>query len=114
MNQVIFSKNSSAELSSLPQLLQLDILSEFKNLTPDYIGLNKDRFGILAKDQRTIYRYRAKDFRIYFEIIENQTIIHRVLHKNTLRDFFYRSQIPIGEDEHLQRSPQFWAMIDSK
>ncbi len=36
---------------------------------------------------KILYRYVAKDYRIYFEVIEGKVIVHRVLHANSLNDF---------------------------
>jgi hypothetical protein len=110
--QIIFNTVSSAEISALNTLEQLDILNEFNVLTDNYIEENPEKFRVLVKDNRKICCYRAKDFRIYFEKTEKGVLIHRVLHKNSLKDFFYRSNIEISEDEALQSNPSFWAMID--
>jgi hypothetical protein len=110
--QIIFNTVSSAEISALNTLEQLEILNEFNVLTDNYIEENPEKFRILVKDKRKICCYRAKDFRIYFEKTDKGVLIHRVLHKNSLKDFFYRSNIEISEDEALQSNPSFWAMID--
>lgn len=114
MYQIIFSDAASAELRDLPKDLQLDILAEFNVLPQDLDQLDPDRFGRLELDGRTLHRYRAKDYRIYFEAGEQGILIHRVLSKNTMRDFFFRSGIPLAEDEELQKQPAFWQMIDGK
>jgi len=100
-------------MSALPKLLQLEILSEFNVLTPDFLGENPEKFGVIRQEERTLYRYRAKDWRIYFEKTEEGLTIHRVLHKNTLKDFLFRSALPVAEDEALQANPTFWKMIDA-
>ena len=40
--------------------------------------------------------------------------VHRILHKNTLGDFLYRSKLPMvaDEDERLGRAGKFWQLID--
>jgi len=114
MYQIIFSDASSTELRDLPKDLQLDILSEFDVLPDDLTKLDPDKYGRLEREGRTIYRYRAKDYRLYFEAGEKGILIHRVLHKNTLRDFLFRSSLPLTEDESLQQRPEFWQMIDGK
>ncbi len=114
MYQIIFSDASTAELKDLPKDLQLDILAEFHVLPPGLNQLDPERYGKLERDGRTLYRYRAKDYRIYFEAGEKGILIHRVLNKNTMRDFFFRSGIPQAEDEDLQKQPAFWQMIDGK
>jgi hypothetical protein len=40
-------------------------------------------------------------------------VIHRVLHKNSLKDFAFRSQLPLSEDELLAENPKFWELIKS-
>ena len=113
MFQIIFNSVSSAEMSALPKLLQLEILKEFNVLTPDFMDHMPEQFGTVKQGSRTLYRYRAKDYRIYFEKTDEGLLIHRVLNKNTLKDFFFRSQIPLSEDEDLQENPRFWALINA-
>lgn len=115
MFQIIFTPVSSAEMSALPKLLQLEILSEFNVLTPDFVEKNPEKFGIIRHEDRVLYRYRAKEWRIYFEKNgeAKSLTIHRVLHKNSLKDFFFRSALPVAEDEALQENPIFWKMIDT-
>ncbi len=112
MFQIVFNSVSSSEMSSLPKLLQLEILREFQVLTPNFVEEHPDRFGEIHEKGRTIYRYRARDYRIYFEKNEQGLLIHRVIHKNTLNDFFFRSRLPVAEDEALAANPHFWRMID--
>ena len=39
--------------------------------------------------------------------------VHRVLHKNTLQDFLFRSNLGgAGEDEALGQSKSFWKLIE--
>jgi hypothetical protein len=40
-------------------------------------------------------------------------VVHRILSKNTLKDFLFRSSLPIGEDEALQENPKFWELIEA-
>jgi hypothetical protein len=39
-------------------------------------------------------------------------LVHRVLHKNTIRDFLFRSKLPMAEDEQLQKHAGFWKLIE--
>ncbi|MEM9444554.1 MAG: hypothetical protein AAGA18_04300 [Verrucomicrobiota bacterium] len=110
--EIVFTPVSSAEISSLPKKLQLEILEQFNVLQPNFVEESPETFGRMTKDTRSIYRYRAEDYRIYFEKKDDGLIIHRVIHKNTLKDFLFRSNVPIAEDEELQKNPNFWAMID--
>ncbi|PAW80006.1 MAG: hypothetical protein B9S32_01360 [Verrucomicrobia bacterium Tous-C9LFEB] len=114
MFQVIFNDTSAAEMSALPKPLQLQILSEFNFLPEDLDKIDPEKFGRLAREGRKLFRYRATDYRIYFELTEKGLCVHRVLHKNSLKDFLYRSKLPLGEDEALQKTPEFWDMIDGR
>ncbi len=111
--QIIFSPASSAEITQLPTPLQVEVLREFDVLTSDFLEKHPDRFGIVRRPDRTLYRYRADEYRIYFEKTEKGLIIHRVLHKNSLKDFAFRSQLPLSEDEVLAENPKFWELINS-
>ena len=101
-------------MATLPKLLQLEILSEFNFLPEDLDKADPEKFGLLEREGRKLFRYRTKEYRIYFERRETGLIIHRVLHKNTLKDFLFRSRLSLGEDEQLQKNAQFWEMIDGK
>ena len=114
MFQIIFNDRSTAELAHLPKLLQLQILSEFNFLPEDLETADPEKFGTLKREGRQLYRYRTKEYRIYFERNEAGLLIHRVLHKNTLKDFLFRTKLPMAEDEILQKVPEFWELIDGR
>ena len=40
-------------------------------------------------------------------------LVHRILNRNTLKDFLFRSSLPTGEDEALQENPKFWELIEA-
>lgn len=111
--QIVFNQISAAELSRLDTLSQLDLLSEFKvdeAMLAD-IGA-REEFGKIERDGRVLYRYRAREYRLYFEVRDGQVIVHRLLHKNTLDDFLFRSKLPVSEDEALGQSKTFWKLIE--
>ena len=114
MFQVIFNEISAAEMSQLDTLLQLELLTEFKVSPEDLRKPDGERFGRMERDGRVLYRYRARGYRIYFEIVDAGLRVHRVLHKNSLEDFLYRngSKIAGHEDEILARSKSFWKLIE--
>ena len=114
MFQIIFNDRSAGELAVLPKTLQLQILSEFNFLPEDLDQADPENFGKLEREGRHLYRYRTKDYRIYFERTPAGLVIHRVLHKNTLKDFFFRTKLPMAEDEALQEDPAFWELIDGR
>ena len=116
MIQIVFNEISAAEMANLPKELQLELLAEFDVLPEELeeIGkLDPERFGVLERDGQRLHRYRAKDYRIYFAQTPEGIIVHRVLHKNTIRDFLFRSKLPMpAEDEALAGQRDFWKLID--
>ena len=108
MLQIVFNALSAAELSQLDTLSQLELLNEFKIDEAMLADLPKRHaFGKIERDGRVLYRYRARDHRLYFEVKDGQVIVHRVLHKNTLDDFLFRSSLPLSEDEALGKSKTY-------
>lgn len=97
---------------------QLELLDAFKVTEADLQNLDTSQddegqhLGKMMRDGKTLYRFRTADFRIYFEVLEESVIVHRVLSKNTLSDFMFRSKMPLSEDEELSQSKHFWNLID--
>ncbi len=112
MFQIVFNEISAAELSALDTLEQLELMDEFKVTEEDLANLSGERFGKIDRDGRVLYRFRAKEYRFYFEVKEGAVIVHRVLHKGTFSDFKFRSKLPLAEDEALANSKHFWKLID--
>ncbi len=110
--QIVFNEISANEISQLDTLEQLDLLDQFKVSEEDLENLDGERFGKLEREGKRLYRFRADDWRIYFEVDESKVVVHRVLHKGTFSDFLFRSKIPLAEDEELAESKTFWKLID--
>ncbi len=112
MFQIIFNEMSAAEMAALPKSLQLDLLAEFQVIPEDLDRLDASKFGVLEREGKKLYRYRAKDYRIYFAKTAEGIAVHRVLHKNTFRDFLFRSKLPMAEDDQLGKNRRFWELIE--
>ena len=112
MLQIVFNEISAAEMSALPKLMQLDLLAEFHFLPEDMDKLDTDKFGIVERDGKQLFRYRAKDYRIYFAKTGEGITVHRVLHKNTIRDFLFRTKLPMTVDDQLGQREGFWKLIE--
>lgn len=97
----------------MPRELQLQILGEFRGLPQQLQGTEGEGFGKLERAGKTLYRFRLGDYRVYFERHDLGLIVHRVLSKNTLKDFLFRSSLSGGEDEALQENPKFWELIEA-
>ena len=111
--QIIFNPTSAAELARMPKELQLNILGEFRGLPQEIMSTELERFGKLERAGKTLHRFRIGDYRIYFERHELGVVVHRILSKNSLKDFLYRSSLPVKEDEALQQNPKFWELIEA-
>jgi mRNA-degrading endonuclease RelE of RelBE toxin-antitoxin system len=111
--QIIFNPTSAAELARMPKELQLHILGEFRGLPQEVMSTELERFGKLERNGKTMHRFRLGDYRIYFERHPLGLVVHRILSKNSLKDFLFRSSLPVREDEALQENPKFWELIES-
>jgi mRNA-degrading endonuclease RelE of RelBE toxin-antitoxin system len=111
--QIIFTPNSAAELARMPKELQLQILGEFRGLPHQVREETTEDFGQLERDGHILHRFRVGDYRVYFERHTLGVLIHRILSRHTLKDFFFRSGLKTGEDETLQENPKFWELIQT-
>jgi mRNA-degrading endonuclease RelE of RelBE toxin-antitoxin system len=114
MNQIVLSDGAASELSQINKLEQLEIVSEFSRLRKEPLDVKKQDMGEIKKGNRTVYRHRYNDYRIYFEKKGDQLIVHHVLHGNSLRDFFVRSNLDVQNDEEFEKSAKFWKFIEQK
>ncbi|MGA2221393.1 MAG: hypothetical protein ABSH21_06390 [Verrucomicrobiia bacterium] len=112
MLQIIFSPVSAKELAAVPRNLQLELIDGFQLLPQDFEKAD-EKFGQLTRGGKKIYRYRVKDYRIYFEKKNGMINVLCILNKNSLKDFFFRSKLPISEDQLLQENPKFWQLLET-
>lgn len=111
--QIVFNEVSAAELARMPKDLQLTILGQFRGLPEQAMTTDLQDYGRLHRDGRTLYRFRLGDYRVYFERHPLGIRVHRILSKNTLQDFLFRSALPVkSEDEMLEGDAKFWKLID--
>lgn len=112
MLQIIFSPVGAKELAKMPPKLQLELIDGFQLLPHDFEKAD-EHFGQLTRAGKKIYRYRVKDYRIYFDKSGDIINVRCVLNKNSLKDFFYRSKLPMSEDALLQENPKFWELLET-
>ena len=74
-------------MAALPKDLQLDLLAEFQFLPGDLEAVEDEKFGKVSRDGRSLLRYRARDYRIYFE------------------------KHPDEEDGEVAKTNDFWSLI---
>lgn len=94
---------------------QLELISGFQ-VDDDFLTGQKEdgRFGVVAtKEGRRVFRYRSKDYRVYFTIDDGRVVVQRVLHADTLKDFLFRAGMSGSEDQKLANSRSFWKLIDA-
>ena len=111
--QIIFTPTSAGELARMPKELQLQILGDFRGLPQQVMGTELDEFGKLERGGRILHRFRVGDYRIYFERHALGVLVHRILSRHTLKDFFFRTGLKTEEDEALQENPKFWEMMET-
>jgi mRNA-degrading endonuclease RelE of RelBE toxin-antitoxin system len=111
--QIIFNPTSAAELSRMPKELQLQILGEFRGLPQEVMSTDLEHFGKLQRSHKSLHRFRLGDYRVYFERHELGVVVHRILSRHSLKDFLFRSSMPLGEDEALEKNPKFWELIEA-
>ena len=102
MFQIIFNELSAAEISALPKKLQLELLAEFQILPEDLDQLDSERFGVIQREGKKLFRYRAKDYRIYFAKTDEGIRVHRVLQEHV-------SRFPFSEANCLCPKTPSWA-----
>ena len=110
--QIVFNEISAAEISQLDTLDQLDLLDAFRVTEEKLTNLDGGEYAKFERDGNVLYRFRTKEYRIYFGVQDKNVIVHRVLHKNSFSDFLFRSKMPVSEDEALSNSKHFWKLID--
>ncbi len=113
MLEIIFNEISAAELAALPRTLQLELLSEFQLLPTDLAEREApSHFGRIEREGKRLSRFRASDYRIYFETRPEGVIVHRILHRNTIRDFLFRSGLPMTDEDEVRHVKAFWELIE--
>lgn len=112
MHQIVFNEISAKEMSAIPTLDQMELVTGLQiseNFSPD----GDSRYGVVEREGRQIFRYRSKDYRVYFTLQQESVVVQRVLHADSLKDFLFRSGMGSGsEDQRLGESRSFWRLID--
>src|SRR5690348_5063962 len=108
--QIIFTPTAASELAWMPNELQLQILIDFRGLPQHVLATELEDFGKLESDGHILHRFRLGDYRVYFEWHQLGVLVHRILSRHTIKDFFFRSGIMTGEDQQLQDNPKFWQL----
>ena len=89
-----------------------ELFDAFKVTQDTLDNIDGESFGKIERGGTSFFRFRAGEYRVYFEVLDQNVIVHRVLHKNTFSDLLFRTKLPVGEDEELGKSKHFWNLID--
>jgi mRNA interferase RelE/StbE len=113
MYQVNFSEQSMKELNQLDITKQMEIAEIISSITKEALANPTETLQSFHRDKTVYYRVRANDFRIYFELKDEQLFAHYILHKNTLSDFIFRTKLPVNEEFLAEQEDSFWKYLDS-
>ena len=114
MYQVTFSEQALLELSKLGTREQMQLIEPISNLTAVELAQPKEPLGRFHRADKIFYRLRAGDFRVYFEVLNEDTLLcEYILHKNTLTDFVFRTKLPVSEEQLLEQHQSFWKYLES-
>ena len=92
----------------LSQRKQLQLMAFLSDLDFE----NTAQIGKFKRDDKTLYRLRWQDLRIYFECAkEDLFIIHYLLPKHTWNDFLLRANLPLDEDA-IEKDERFWKFLE--
>ncbi len=115
MYQLNFSEQSIAFLNKLDRLEQMKLVESFSGLTSEQLKQGSENLGKFRRENRTLYRLRAGEYRIYFEVddLSKTLTAHYILNQHSLTDFVVRVKLPVSDDLLLEEHPSFWDYLDS-
>ncbi len=113
MFQIVFNAISAAEMAALPKLIQLELLGHLQEVPPEAEeGEGNGHFRVIERHGRRLLRLRTAEHRLYFERKEEGILVHRVLSKNTLEDFLFRSKLPMVDEEAPEHATAIWQLVE--
>ena len=113
MFQVTFSEQSIEELNRLPQIEQMRIVESLSNFNPQALQSDSSFLSLFNREGRIFYRFRANDYRIYFEIKNAGSFLIALymLPQHSFKDFLFRFGLPVNDDIMAEQHPSFWKYI---
>lgn len=111
--QVTFSDQSIAELNKLAQLEQMKVMEKLGNLTAKDLESPRGDLGRFHRNNKTFYRLRVGDFRMYFDVKEDTLFCHYLLQQRTWTDFAFRFKLPVSEESMVEQHQSFWQYLES-
>jgi len=113
MYQLTFSNQSMLELNKLPPEAQMILFEAVSALTPDMLE-HPGRNGLktFSREGVLLYRLRAGDYRIYFEVRDDALYSHYILQQHSVADFVLRTGL-LATEETFEQHPSFWDYLES-
>ncbi|MFC4995753.1 hypothetical protein [Rubritalea tangerina] len=62
-------------------------------------NLDGGEYAKFERDGKCCIGFARRNTDLFWSEGEENVIVHRVFHKNTFSDFFFRSKMPVSEDE---------------
>ena len=101
------------ELNKLKITDQMQLVESISNLSRQQLARPREPLGKFHRGGKTLYRLRAGEFRLYFEV-EGDLINNRyILHKNTLTDFIVRTKLPLSQEQLVEQHQSFWKYLET-
>ncbi len=111
--QLNFSDQSMAELNKIPPMDQMAIVDALTNISIDEIKKNKSAYGAFNRGEKTYYRLRHGERRIYFTLAGDEVFVSYILNKHSITDFAFRANLPVKEEHFVEQDKNFWEYLDS-
>ena len=61
--EIVFNELSAAEMSKMGTMEQLELLDQFHVQKSDLENLDGEKFGLIERDGKKLYRFRTQDWR---------------------------------------------------
>lgn len=113
MFQLNFSEQSIGELNKLDIFAQLRLVNQISHLTTEQLMDPNGPIGRFHRGSSVYYRFRADEFRIYFEKQGDILYCEYILHRNTFTDFLFRFKLPVSEEQMVEQHESFWKYLES-
>ena len=113
MYQITFSNQSMEELNKLKITDQMQLVESISNLSQQQLAHPRELLGKFHREGKTLYRLRAGEYRLYFEVDGDLINNRYILHKNTLTDFIVRTKLPLSQEQLVEQHQSFWKYLES-
>ncbi len=113
MYQITFSNQSMEELNKLKITDQMQLVESISNLSQQQLAHPRELLGKFHREGKTLYRLRAGEYRLYFEVDGDLINNRYILHKNTLTDFIVRTKLPLSQEQLMEQHQSFWKYLES-